>query len=68
MLFLITCDYESFGVRGDTFQVVELIDENGTDYTFVVNQDKPYFSLQEVALDIASSLSVPPEEIELEEI
>lgn len=45
---------------------MELLDENGIDYTFVVDPDKPYFSLQEVPRDIASSLSVPSEEAELE--
>ena len=68
MTFFISCDYEAFGRSGGTFQVIQLQAENGTDYTFLIDQNNPYFSLEEVKSDIAAKLDVDCDEIEMEEI
>ena len=68
MLFFISCDYEAFSCNGNSFQVIQLQAENGTDYTFLIDQNTPYFNLLEVKSDIAAKLDVDCDEIELEEI
>ncbi len=68
MLFTITCDYEAFGPSGRTFQVMEVQAEDGTDYSFLISPEKPYFNHREVKEDIAKQLQVEVDEVELEEI
>lgn len=68
MTFFITCDYEAFGSSGRTFQVILLQAEDGTDYTFLINQNTPYLALRDVKSDLAAKLDVDCDEIDLEEI
>ena len=68
MTFQIIIDYEAFGSTGSTFQVVQLIAENGTDYSFLISSEIPYFNLDEVRADIAAKLDVDCDEIDLEQV
>ena len=68
MTFFISCDYETFSSSGTSFQVIQLQAENGTDYTFLIDQNTPYINLQDVKSDIAAKLDVDFDEVELEEV
>lgn len=52
---------------GSGLKVAQLLDEEGTDYTFLVDYDKVYLSMADISADIAEKLQVDVAEIELEE-
>lgn len=67
--FLVYLDYEtseSAGAAG-MFQVISIKDEEGKDFTHLVDQGRHYSSLDELGEDIASALKVSANQIELEE-
>ena len=51
-----------------SLKVVQLNDEEGTDYTFLLDYDKAYLSMTDIIADIAEKLQVDAAEIELEEV
>ena len=67
MLFRIVLTEESTGFS-DTYKAIELRDELDRDYTFLIDYDSCFFSLQEVKEALAVKLDVDPATIELEEV
>jgi len=65
MIFQVVVEYSD---SGSTLQVIELYDENGTDYGFLIPYDERYLSMADLRADIAHKLQLEPEEIELEEV
>ncbi|MEN8141920.1 MAG: hypothetical protein ABFR97_11940 [Thermodesulfobacteriota bacterium] len=64
MLFqIIFDDHPSFG---NQLKVAQLFDEEGQDYTFLMDYDKAYLSLADIRADIAAQLKVDEAEVELE--
>lgn len=57
----------SAGVGG-MFQVISLEDEDGKDFTHLVDQGRHYASLDDLKEDIASALKVEAQQIDLEEV
>lgn len=53
---------------GGMFQVISLEDEDGKDFTHLVDQGQYYASLDELKEDIATALKVEAEQIELEAV
>ncbi|MDH3392645.1 MAG: hypothetical protein OEL66_01465 [Desulfobulbaceae bacterium] len=69
MLFHIICEYSNTGLSSvDTFTVVQLTAEDGSDYSFLAGQDRHYCSFTDLRQEIADQFKVPVEEIELEEV
>lgn len=66
MLFHLIFAEESQEFSGGN-KILELHDELGRDYTFLVDYDRCYFSLSEIKEQIAEKLDVNVAEIELEE-
>ena len=48
--------------------MVHLADEIGTDYTFLINGEKLFFTLQELQQELAGKLSVPKNDIDIEDV
>ena len=67
--FTVVLDYETseHAGAGGMFQVAALSDEDDKDRTDLVDQGKHYAALDELAVDIAHSLGVRADQIELEE-
>lgn len=65
MLFHVIVEYSE---SGDVFQVIQLHDENSTDYGFLIPYDERYLSMADLRNHIAGKLQLEPTEIELEEI
>ncbi|MDO9385783.1 MAG: restriction endonuclease subunit S [Thiobacillus sp.] len=67
--FTVVVDYETseHAGAGGMFQVAALCDEGDKDRTDLVDQDKHYAALDELANDIARRLGVRADQIELEE-
>ncbi len=69
MLLYITCEYENTDfLSPNAFKVLEIWEAAGKEYTFLIDQAKPYFSLDEVKQDIAAELKIDIAEVELEEL
>lgn len=68
--FHVQLDYETSerAGAGGMFQVISVEDEDGKDFTHLVNQGKHYASLDELKDDIASALKVEPRQVDLEEV
>ena len=66
MLFHILFDDGSSFQHG--LKVAQLTDEQGVDYTFLLDFDKAYFSMADICRDIAGKLEVDVADIELEEV
>ncbi|MFN3985812.1 MAG: restriction endonuclease subunit S [Rhodocyclaceae bacterium] len=68
--FEVHLDYETSerAGAGGMFQVISLEDEDGKDFTDLVDQGQHYASLDELKEDIASALKVEAGQIELEEV
>ncbi|MDH4319609.1 MAG: hypothetical protein OEV64_14580 [Desulfobulbaceae bacterium] len=65
MIFQVVVEYAE---SGSTLQVIQLYDENGTDYGFLIPYDARFLSMTDLRADIAYKLQLQPEEIELEEV
>ena len=67
--FLVNLDYETSESAGASgmFQLISIKDEEGKDFTHLVDQGRHYLSLDELGEDIASALKVSANQIELEE-
>ena len=69
MVFHIICEYSNTGLSSiDTFTVTQLTTEDGTDYTFLTDQNRCFCSFDDLRQEIAEQLKVPAFEVELEEI
>lgn len=69
MLFHLICEYSSSDLSSvDTFSVVQLTTEDGSDYSFLSDQSRHYCSFNDLRQEIANQLKIPVEEVELEEI
>lgn len=69
MLFHLICEYSNPGLSSiDTFSVVQLTAEDGSDYSFLTDQSRHYLSFNDLREEIARQLQIPVDEIELEEI
>jgi type I restriction enzyme S subunit len=68
--FLVNLDYETSerAGAGGMFQVISIEDEEGKDFTHLVDQGVHYPSLDELGADLASALKVSQHQIELEEV
>lgn len=68
--FEVQLDYETSerAVAGGMFQVISLEDEDGKDFTHLVDQGQHYASLDELKDDIASALKVEAGQIEVETV
>lgn len=68
--FEVHLDYETSerAGAGGMFQVISVEDEDGKDFTHLVDQGLHYASLNELKEDIASALKVEPQQIDLEEV
>lgn len=68
--FLVHLDYETSerARAGGMFQVISIEDDEGKDFTYLVDQGFHYSSLDELGEDIASALKVSLHQIELEEV
>lgn len=68
--FLVHLDYETSerAGAGGMFQVISIEDDEGKDFTYLVDQGFHYSSLDELGEDIASALKVSLHQIELEEV
>lgn len=66
--FKVHLDYESSerAGAGGMFQVISLENEDGNDFTHLVDQGRHYASLDELKDDIASALKVEAAQVELE--
>lgn len=64
MILLITFEEH----QGSMLKVLSLFDELGRDYTFLIGYDQFFFSMTEIREFLAEKLSVPIDEIELEEV
>ena len=67
MLFHLIFDEESTEYAGGN-KILELHDDLGRDYTFLVDYDRCYFSTTEIREQIAEKLAVDLSEIEIEEV
>lgn len=63
MFFHILFDHDQGG-----FKVAQLTDEQGQDYTFLLDYDKAYLSMNDIREDIAARLEADLDDIELEEV
>lgn len=63
-------DYETseHAGAGGMFQVISVEDEDGKDFTHLVDQDRHYASLDELKEDIATALKVEARQIDLEAV
>ncbi|MDH3360059.1 MAG: hypothetical protein OEL55_04235 [Desulfobulbaceae bacterium] len=69
MLFHIICEYSNSGLSSiDTFTVMQLTTEDGSDYSFLTDQSRHYCSFNDLRQEIATQLKVPVDEVELEEV
>ena len=68
--FTVHLDYETSGRAGEggLFQVISVEDEDGKDFTHLVDQGQHYTSLDDLREDIASALKVTAGQIDLEEV
>ena len=68
--FLVHLDYETSARAGagGMFQVISIEDDDGKDFTHLVDQGQHYASLDDLKSDIASALKVATRQIELEEV
>lgn len=68
--FEVHLDYETSerAGAGGMFQVISLEDEDGKDFTRLVDQGRHYVSLDELKADIARALKVGAGQIELEDV
>jgi type I restriction enzyme S subunit len=68
--FTVHLDYDTFerAGAGGMFQVISVEDEDGKDFTHLVDQGRHYASLNDLKSDIASALKVAIGQIELEEV
>lgn len=51
---------------GGMFQVISIEDDDGKDYTHLVDQGRHYAALDDLRVDLASALEVAPKQIDLE--
>lgn len=68
--FHVQLDYETSARAGagGMFQVISVADEDGKDFTHLVDQGRHYASLDDLRDDIASALKVEVRHIDLEEV
>jgi len=68
--FEVQLDYETSAHAGaeGMFQVIAVEDEDGQDFTHLVNLGTHYTSLNELKKDIASALKVETRHVDLEEV
>lgn len=68
--FQVALDYETSERSGASgmFQVISIEDEDGKNFTDLVDQGKHYTSLEELKKDIAKMLKIDARQIELEEM
>lgn len=68
--FAVQLDYETSERTGagGMFQVISVEDEDGKDFTLLVDQGQHYRSLDELKGDLASALKVTTGQVELEEV
>lgn len=66
--FLVQLDYEASerAGAGGMFQVIALEDDEGKDFTHLIDQGRHYASLDQLKGDLANALKVKPKQIELE--
>lgn len=69
-LFEVQLDYENSAHAGasEMFQVIAIEDEDGQDFTYLVDLGKHYASLNELKEDIASALKVEARQVDLESV
>jgi type I restriction enzyme S subunit len=69
-LFEVQLDYENSAHAGASgmFQVIAIEDEDGQDFTYLVDLGKHYASLNELKEDIASALKVEARQVDLESV
>lgn len=63
---LVTCDHDAFSASA--FAVIQLLSEEGTDYSFLVSPETPFFSLTEVREAVAGKLGLLPDDVLVEEV
>lgn len=63
-------DYETSerAGAGGMFQVISIEDDEGKDYTHLVDQGRHYASLEDLKLDLASALQVAVKQVDLEAV
>lgn len=63
-------DYETseHAGAGGMFQVISIEDDEGKDYTHLVDQGRHYASLEDLKLDLASALQVAVKQVDLEAV
>lgn len=68
--FLVQLDYETseHAGAGGMFQVISVEDEDGKNFTYLVDQGRHYASLDDVQNDIASALKVETRQVNLEAV
>ncbi len=54
------------GMEAEMLRVIDIRDESGTDYSFLVSPEQLFQSLLGARHEIAAALNVAPEEVELE--
>lgn len=66
--FAVQLDYETSGHSGagGMFQVISIEDEDGKDFTHLVDQGQHYASLDDLKEDIARALKLEPRQVDLE--
>lgn len=67
MLFHLIFDEES-PEFANGYKILELHDELGRDYTFLIEYDRCYFSIPEIKAELARQLDVDVDEIDIEEV
>ena len=70
MILHVICEYytDEFDGTADTFSIIDVMDEEGGDYTFLVSPEMRYWSLDGARYDIVERLGVASEELMLEEV
>jgi len=69
MLFYVICEYYDGAIEdtaGTRFGIIDIHDEAGTDYTFLVGREDRLKTIDGAHYHIASQMGVDPDEVELE--
>lgn len=70
MLFYVICDYENPDPDDydESFSIIDMKDQEDTDYTFLIGIDKRFYSFEGVGFDVAEKLGIAVDEVKIEEV
>ena len=71
MVLYVICEYEDESTDDNVrprFSIIDIHDEASTDYTFLVDRNARFLTLDGARYHIAGELDVDPDEVELKEV